>query len=349
MSRKHRHKLSGVERLVHVNKWDLNFQWIYISALTHWWNVAGPTLSHGTLTRWWACLCSALPSWSERRYGKHTLVLTCCEQVSGWNRGLIRDVCFVFMCRGSWQDVTPCALATCSNRTNSTTSHTTPGTWPSSAADTSTSLSSGSCGRPRWDGVERTHTRRSAWSEKTSFNQQIKMSSGQKEWSHKTDAVTSLTTCFVVIIAWLPLKGTIGFEQHIDRCLDLSQYLYNKIKNREGYEMVFDGEVSFSNFLLFFFWFMSNSGMTEIFIGNQRYSMVGNLFLHVLLAIKKKGKNKCLWPSQDCNKHIISFGPVCHYAHAHCRQLESPAVEIYTSEAEMIARRLQASHRKVGL
>uniref|UniRef100_A0A8C4DH52 Glutamate decarboxylase 1b n=1 Tax=Dicentrarchus labrax TaxID=13489 RepID=A0A8C4DH52_DICLA len=33
-------------------------------------------------------------------------------------------------------------------------------------------------------------------------------------------------------------KGTIGFEQHIDKCLDLSQYLYNKIKNREGYEMV---------------------------------------------------------------------------------------------------------------
>uniref|UniRef100_A0A8C5DJX5 Glutamate decarboxylase 1 n=1 Tax=Gouania willdenowi TaxID=441366 RepID=A0A8C5DJX5_GOUWI len=37
-------------------------------------------------------------------------------------------------------------------------------------------------------------------------------------------------------------KGTVGFEQHIDKCLDLSAYLYNKIKNREGYEMVFDGE-----------------------------------------------------------------------------------------------------------
>lgn len=45
---------------------------------------------------------------------------------------------------------------------------------------------------------------------------------------------------------WLsPLQGTIGFEQHIDKCLDLSQYLYNKIKNREGYKMVFDGVVSF--------------------------------------------------------------------------------------------------------
>lgn len=39
------------------------------------------------------------------------------------------------------------------------------------------------------------------------------------------------------------LKGTVGFEQHIDKCLDLSAYLYNKIKNREGYEMVFNGEV----------------------------------------------------------------------------------------------------------
>lgn len=38
-------------------------------------------------------------------------------------------------------------------------------------------------------------------------------------------------------------KGTVGFEQHIDKCLDLSAYLYNKIKNREGFEMVFSGEV----------------------------------------------------------------------------------------------------------
>uniref|UniRef100_A0A8K9X2C8 Glutamate decarboxylase 1b n=1 Tax=Oncorhynchus mykiss TaxID=8022 RepID=A0A8K9X2C8_ONCMY len=36
-------------------------------------------------------------------------------------------------------------------------------------------------------------------------------------------------------------KGTIGFEQHIDKCLDLSQYLYDKIRNRQGYEMVFQG------------------------------------------------------------------------------------------------------------
>ncbi len=41
----------------------------------------------------------------------------------------------------------------------------------------------------------------------------------------------------------LSVQGTIGFEQHIDRCLELSEYLYNKIKNREGYEMVFEGQV----------------------------------------------------------------------------------------------------------
>lgn len=38
-------------------------------------------------------------------------------------------------------------------------------------------------------------------------------------------------------------QGTIGFEAQIDKCLELSEYLYNKIKDREGYEMVFDGKV----------------------------------------------------------------------------------------------------------
>lgn len=38
-------------------------------------------------------------------------------------------------------------------------------------------------------------------------------------------------------------QGTVGFEQHIDRCLEISEYLYNKIKNREGYEMVFESQV----------------------------------------------------------------------------------------------------------
>lgn len=41
----------------------------------------------------------------------------------------------------------------------------------------------------------------------------------------------------------VPFQGTIGFEAQIDKCLELSEYLYNKIKDREGYEMVFDGKV----------------------------------------------------------------------------------------------------------
>uniref|UniRef100_A0A671QGW8 Glutamate decarboxylase 1 n=1 Tax=Sinocyclocheilus anshuiensis TaxID=1608454 RepID=A0A671QGW8_9TELE len=48
-------------------------------------------------------------------------------------------------------------------------------------------------------------------------------------------------------------KGTIGFEKHIDRCLELSEYLYHKIKNREGYEMVFQGEPQHTNVC---FWYI---------------------------------------------------------------------------------------------
>uniref|UniRef100_A0A8C1K5Y3 Glutamate decarboxylase 1b n=1 Tax=Cyprinus carpio TaxID=7962 RepID=A0A8C1K5Y3_CYPCA len=51
-------------------------------------------------------------------------------------------------------------------------------------------------------------------------------------------------------------KGTIGFEQHIDRCLELSEYLYNKIKNREGYEMVFEGQPQHTNVC---FWYIPPS------------------------------------------------------------------------------------------
>ena len=40
-----------------------------------------------------------------------------------------------------------------------------------------------------------------------------------------------------------PSQGTIGFEAQIDKCLELSEYLYNKIKDREGYEMIFNGKV----------------------------------------------------------------------------------------------------------
>lgn len=52
-----------------------------------------------------------------------------------------------------------------------------------------------------------------------------------------------LKTCF------LPLpQGTVGFEQHIDKCLELSAYLYDKIKNRAGFEMVFKEEVGSSEY-----------------------------------------------------------------------------------------------------
>uniref|UniRef100_A0A669DN89 Glutamate decarboxylase 1 n=1 Tax=Oreochromis niloticus TaxID=8128 RepID=A0A669DN89_ORENI len=51
-------------------------------------------------------------------------------------------------------------------------------------------------------------------------------------------------------------KGTVGFEQHIDKCLDLSAYLYNKIKNREGFEMVFNGEPQHTNVC---FWYIPPS------------------------------------------------------------------------------------------
>ncbi|XP_029580910.1 glutamate decarboxylase 1 isoform X2 [Salmo trutta] len=51
-------------------------------------------------------------------------------------------------------------------------------------------------------------------------------------------------------------KGTVGFEQHIDKCLDLSQYLYDKIRNREGYEMVFEGVPQHTNVC---FWYIPPS------------------------------------------------------------------------------------------
>uniref|UniRef100_A0A6Q2X0K2 Glutamate decarboxylase 1 n=1 Tax=Esox lucius TaxID=8010 RepID=A0A6Q2X0K2_ESOLU len=48
-------------------------------------------------------------------------------------------------------------------------------------------------------------------------------------------------------------KGTVGFEQHIDKCLDLSHYLYTKIKDRQGYQMVFEGEPQHTNVC---FWYL---------------------------------------------------------------------------------------------
>uniref|UniRef100_A0A8C4SB67 Glutamate decarboxylase 1 n=1 Tax=Erpetoichthys calabaricus TaxID=27687 RepID=A0A8C4SB67_ERPCA len=51
-------------------------------------------------------------------------------------------------------------------------------------------------------------------------------------------------------------KGTVGFEQHVNKCLDLAEYLYTKIKNREGYEMVFSGEPQHTNVC---FWYIPPS------------------------------------------------------------------------------------------
>ncbi|XP_048366562.1 glutamate decarboxylase 2 isoform X2 [Sphaerodactylus townsendi] len=51
-------------------------------------------------------------------------------------------------------------------------------------------------------------------------------------------------------------KGTTGFEAHIDKCLELGEYLYNKIKNREGFEMVFDGKPQHTNVC---FWYVPPS------------------------------------------------------------------------------------------
>ncbi|XP_034428871.1 glutamate decarboxylase 2 [Hippoglossus hippoglossus] len=48
-------------------------------------------------------------------------------------------------------------------------------------------------------------------------------------------------------------KGTIGFEAQIDKCLELSEYLYNKIKDREGYEMIFNGKPQHTNVC---FWYL---------------------------------------------------------------------------------------------
>ncbi|XP_055508176.1 glutamate decarboxylase 2 isoform X1 [Leucoraja erinacea] len=51
-------------------------------------------------------------------------------------------------------------------------------------------------------------------------------------------------------------KGTLGFEAQIDKCLDLSDYLYNKIRNRDGFELVLDGKPQHTNVC---FWYLPHS------------------------------------------------------------------------------------------
>ncbi|XP_068101644.1 glutamate decarboxylase 1 isoform X2 [Hyperolius riggenbachi] len=51
-------------------------------------------------------------------------------------------------------------------------------------------------------------------------------------------------------------KGTVGFEQQINKCLELSEYLYQKVSNREDFEMVFKGEPEHTNVC---FWYIPPS------------------------------------------------------------------------------------------
>ena len=51
-------------------------------------------------------------------------------------------------------------------------------------------------------------------------------------------------TFFLSFLKKKKKQGTVGFENQINKCLELAEYLYAKIKNREEFEMVFDGEVS---------------------------------------------------------------------------------------------------------
>ncbi|XP_004674921.1 PREDICTED: glutamate decarboxylase 1 [Condylura cristata] len=51
-------------------------------------------------------------------------------------------------------------------------------------------------------------------------------------------------------------KGTVGFENQINKCLELAEYLYAKIKNRDEFEMVFDGEPEHTNVC---FWYIPQS------------------------------------------------------------------------------------------
>uniref|UniRef100_A0A673ZUM1 Glutamate decarboxylase 1 n=1 Tax=Salmo trutta TaxID=8032 RepID=A0A673ZUM1_SALTR len=61
-------------------------------------------------------------------------------------------------------------------------------------------------------------------------------------------------------------KGTVGFEHHIDKCLDLSHYLYTKIRDREGYQMVFEGEPQHTNVC---FWYLP-PGIRDMPDGQER-------------------------------------------------------------------------------
>ena len=76
--------------------------------------------------------------------------------------------------------------------------------------------------------------------------------------------------------SFLPLpQGTVGFEQHIDKCLELSAYLYEKIQNRAGFEMVFNGEVGSSEYC---YRLMHEDVVRRLLFGPREHSSLYLLF-----------------------------------------------------------------------
>lgn len=102
------------------------------------------------------------------------------------------------------------------------------------------------------------------------------------------------------------IQGTTGFEAHIDKCLELAEYLYNIIKNREGYEMVFDGKVripvpmipkswvssssyQFSSLIFFFKSIMYCLGKQDHYQGEA--GLMGSLFWAVVKKSNSQNSN----------------------------------------------------------
>ncbi|XP_032821372.2 glutamate decarboxylase 1 [Petromyzon marinus] len=80
-------------------------------------------------------------------------------------------------------------------------------------------------------------------------------------------------------------KGTVGFEAQINKCLDLAQYLYRTIKNREGYELVFQGEPEHTNVC---FWYipLSLRGMPD---GEERRAKLSRVAPKVKARMMEAG------------------------------------------------------------
>lgn len=70
----------------------------------------------------------------------------------------------------------------------------------------------------------------------------FKSETHMKTWLHRRKKNDHIINTFFL------KQGTVGFENQINKCLELAEYLYTKIKNREEFEMVFEGEVSFLSF-----------------------------------------------------------------------------------------------------